>query len=566
LYVWNGGIVSRLLEIFGRGLETSAAELITDLLSALSGQAHVAEDILAEAGPAQVMQTQGEGPPVQGENIAENDFHETVKLIAEGQLQAAEEKLKFHLFENPGSVKGRMAAAALCLHRNNPAEAVQCLQSVYLRQPGNTVALYGLGHCYERLEQEAQAIEFYQDCLKFKRYFQLPRFRLAAIYLKNNQLQKAAEQYESVTAEYPDDIRSLVTLGYLCLATRNHTSAKEAFNNAILMHPDNFRSDDDYEEIGPFMPEKEIRRAIDELSGQLEQQADSADLHVQLADLLGMLDQDSEAVAHYEKALETQPNSLVASIKLGVHHHRAGRSQEAAAWLVAASELNDQVVEAYLGLAAAQHLAGDNPAAEGTLSLACSIQQNTIVLFCQAAALLQTTSLCASGTSDRPRDFDSLVRAITTSCCRYIASQKTNPRLYYQYGLLLQGRGNISAAIEAFAEALRINPTYHRARCQLVVSLTEAGNSQLALDHLTAAQAPSRESCELHYKAALLYCDQSQFTASVHKLQRLLHGTLSQCDTYAQMCVVLENLGLAKAAVGWRYLCEMTHHTASTEQ
>ena len=81
-----------------------------------------------------------------------------------------------------------MAAAALCLRENHLKEAMEELNSVYMRQPSNTLALYVLGHCFERMGHQAQAVEFYQDCLKFKDYLQLPAQRLGAIYFKDGRL------------------------------------------------------------------------------------------------------------------------------------------------------------------------------------------------------------------------------------------------------------------------------------------------------------------------------------------------------------------------------------------
>ena len=88
-----------------------------------------------------------------------------------------------------------MLAAGICLHKNEIAEAIEALQSVYLREPNNTMALYALGHCYERLGHEAEAVEFYQDCLKFKNYLQLPRQRLGAVYFKNGQIEKTIIEF-----------------------------------------------------------------------------------------------------------------------------------------------------------------------------------------------------------------------------------------------------------------------------------------------------------------------------------------------------------------------------------
>ena len=165
-----------------------------------------------------------------------------LELISKMELDQAEEKLKFYLFAQPSCTAGRMLAATICLHKNDLAGALESLQSVYMREPNNTMALYTLGHCYERLGYEAEGVEFYQDCLKFKNYLQLPRQRLGAIYFKNGQIEKTIREYEELKNEYPDDIASLGILGYLYIANMDYESAIETFNIAILIHPDNFHA------------------------------------------------------------------------------------------------------------------------------------------------------------------------------------------------------------------------------------------------------------------------------------------------------------------------------------
>jgi tetratricopeptide (TPR) repeat protein len=114
------------------------------------------------------------------------------------------------------------------------------------------MAIYIMGYCRERLGQVAEAIECYQDCLKFKRHLQLPRQRLAAIWMRSGRLDKTIHEYEQLTAEHPDDIASLVLLGYLYVAVQDYERAIDTFNMAIISHPDNFlevREDDDIETL-----------------------------------------------------------------------------------------------------------------------------------------------------------------------------------------------------------------------------------------------------------------------------------------------------------------------------
>ncbi|MEJ2703346.1 MAG: tetratricopeptide repeat protein [Sedimentisphaerales bacterium] len=186
--------MSRLLEILGRAIAFDTADLIWHWLNTVK-------------------------LPDDAESARGEQLSATIELISRMKLDAAAEQLRMYLFEHPSCTHGRLAAASICLHQSQLTEAIKELNSIYFRQPNNTMALYALGYCYERLGQEAQAIEFYQDCLKFKSYLQLPAQRLAAIYFKNRQLERTIEQYELLKNEYPDDISTLLILGHLYVTT-----------------------------------------------------------------------------------------------------------------------------------------------------------------------------------------------------------------------------------------------------------------------------------------------------------------------------------------------------------
>ena len=132
-----------LLEILGRAITVDTADLIRYWLDAVKLPKDNSE-------PAQYQQ-----------------LNKIIELLGDRKLDAAQEQIRLYLFENPSCTLGRMAATVVLLQKNQIQNAIEELNSVYLRQPNNTMALYTLGHCYERLGKEAQAIEFYQDCLKF---------------------------------------------------------------------------------------------------------------------------------------------------------------------------------------------------------------------------------------------------------------------------------------------------------------------------------------------------------------------------------------------------------------
>ena len=528
-----GGCMSCLLEILGRAITVDTAELIWHWLNAV-----------------RLPKDKAESPQYQ-------QLSRVVELMGESKFDAAQEQLRLYLFESPSCTYGRIAAAALWLHKNRLNEAIDELNSVYMRQPNNTMALYALGHCYERLGKEAQAVEFYQDCLKFKSYLQLPAQRLAAVYFKNRQLEKAIQQYELLKNEYPDDISGLVTLGHLYIATNRCEEAIETFNTAILIHPDNFHTQDD--EIDQLILDGQLHESLELIEDLSQEQCDRADLIMKRANVLSMLGATNEAVACYEEAIRISPDFLEATIKLGTQYLQLNQLRLAAQQFNKAVEINDKIVEAYMGLAVSQKSGGNLIDALGTLSLAAAIQPNSSILFAETATLRFRAGLKRSVPFDdaNGQEPTNLIDAVIAAHRKQIIDHPQNPDLHYRLGVLMMSVGRTKIAIDCFRAALEVNPVYTRAQSKLVVCLFETDQQQDALKHLPFPGSLDEDTLELHYKTALLYCDKLKFASSLINLERLLEKNFASPDASVNISLVLQNLGLLdRVAVMWDNLSD----------
>jgi len=524
--------MSRLLEIFGRAIVIDTADLMWHWLNAVN-----------EAQPDTA-------------NI--DRLNEIGDLMSRQKDDSAQEQLRLYLLDNPGCIYGRLAGAAICLAKCHLEEAIEQLNSVYTRQPNNTMALYALGHCYERLGKEAEAVEFYQDCLKFKNYLELPRQRLAAVYFKNGQLERTIQEYELLKDEYPDDMLTLVILGHLYIAAGGYDKAADTFNTAILIHPDNFHAPD--EEINQLIDSGQADEALQQLDYLLEQEPERADLAVKRADVLGLLGSDADAVAQYQEALRLCPDFLEARIKLGTRYLRMTWGRLAAQQFNKAADINDQIVDAYIGLATAQKLAGQTAEAASTLSLAAAIQPNSSLLFGEAALLQFKGALGEDFHSDdTPSHSNDLLGAVIRSHEQQLQRRPDNPDLHYRLGVLLMGLDRPADAAKGFKAALHINPTFSRARTKLAVCLFETGKNTEALQQLTETPTLDTQTLELHYKTAILYCDKIRFASSLLNLQRYLQENFTHPDATVNVSIVLQNLGLLdRADTAWDNLMETT--------
>ena len=274
------------------------------------------------------------------------------------------------------------------------------------------------------------------------------------------------------------------------------------------------------------------------------------DLHVKMADILSMVGRPSDAIVHYENALRIQPNYLEATIKLGTHYLRLQRYSLAAEQFNRAVEINDEIVDAYIGLAIAQQFADQSDETYMTLSLASAIQQNSTLLFSETATLhLQATLNENDKSNNLPPEKVVLIEDVIKAHQKQIIATPKSADSHYKFGILMMVIGDLDKAILSFENALAINPTYHRALSKLAVCLCESGREDLAVSRLTQTNQIPPEMLELHYQTAILYCDKQKFAEALCTLDNTMQANFTQSDTLVNIEVVLENLGLIDRAL-----------------
>ncbi|MHC4386544.1 MAG: tetratricopeptide repeat protein [Planctomycetota bacterium] len=525
--------MSKLLEIFGKGITVNTAEVIWHWLSRTLSQ---------------------EEPSAHTESLLKILDH-----LANREIVQSEEKTRAYLSEFPDCILGRMAAAAGCLMQNDLKETLKQVQSVYWRQPSNTMALYVMGYCHERLGQIEQAVEFYQDCVKFKSYLQLPRQRMAAIYLKEGRIDRAVREYEILTSEHPDDISAIILLGYLYLASHKLSQAVDTFNLGIISHPDNFMDSQRDDEIQSLIDSGMYEQALETIKFTIEQMGPSQDLLIRMGDLYSQWERLDEAIVCYEHAIQVQPDSLEATIKLGTHYLRYQRFSLAAEQFNRASEINDQILDAYMGLALAQKLSDEQEQAMQTLSLASSIHKNSVLLYSEAATLQFQSVLDEKNNTNTPSDkkpvsIDDVIRAYQ----QQIEMHKKSSDTHYKYGILMMGENNLPVAISTLQNAISLNPTNYRALYKLIISIYDNCQKQKAIELLSEPDLTGASMFEQYYQMTMLYADKNEFANALKRLNVInATGSYKSVEVRADIEDMLETLGVIdRSAINWERINE----------
>jgi len=105
-------------------------------------------------------------------------------------------------------------------------------------KPTNPLILQKLGDGYIMLAEFGKAEEIYTQLLKEYPEIQALRAKLAEIYLRNGQKEKAGEQLEAIAREDPTNPQTHFFIGTLALEQKQYARAAESFNTAILLNPD----------------------------------------------------------------------------------------------------------------------------------------------------------------------------------------------------------------------------------------------------------------------------------------------------------------------------------------
>ena len=510
-----------LLEILGRGMTVDMAELLTGWLNEYGYT-------LADQDEASYKIWLGE--------VVEDLLHQ--------RLEAADHRVRLILASNPDSVAGHLALAAVSFHQEAVAQAQNSLERICHTRPDHTLALYALGHCCERLGDDARAVACYQDCLKFQSFLSLPLQRLAAIHVKNLQYESAYENSLSLRQIDPEAMSTHVILGSLALATGQSLQAVQSFENAILMNPDAlFCQDPQIEQlVKEDLPEKALQR----IEFLLEESPQKPDLLAQRADLLVYIGAHEEAISEYHQALRECPTYLEAAVKLARLYSTQEVYDQSARTFLLALEINDQIIDAYVGLASSYHQAGRHQNSFAALCSASMLQSHACFLLSQAARMLLKHVDPYLEALDSPQELTSL---LLRSCENRLFTYPRDPISHYSMGLMAFYAQGSSASLPYFSQAVGLHPFYPRATTKLILSYYASGDNHHAIKYLNTQNDLTDPSLmQLYYKTALLFSSRTRFAASMLNLSRHLHTNMAEVDPSAHIRIVLQNVGVLDRA------------------
>ena len=220
------------------------------------------------------------------------------------KLDDAEKVLKDAVADLPGDVKAKLALAEFLANRRDKSQAEAALKGWIAKEADNYPLYFALGALYENMGDNKQAIATYQtviDRADTKPEGLTARTKLAAVYLRERDMDKAGKLVAEVLKENSKDKDALLLHGEMAMGKKDYISAIGDFRTIL--------KDDPTADIAtrllaranllnkqPDLAKDVLQKAIDNNPKDLLLRNDYIQLLAQTGDLKGAIEQLKEVL------------------------------------------------------------------------------------------------------------------------------------------------------------------------------------------------------------------------------------------------------------------------------
>jgi tetratricopeptide (TPR) repeat protein len=517
-------------------------------------------------------------------------LEEAMAAIQAASLVEARRRLESVLRDAPTCLAARILLAAVLSDLGRTAAARELLEGLHAECPGDGRLLFLAGQLAERSGEVERAMEHYRQAMsRGGRSACESAERLAAILLATEDYPEARRMLEWLVEARPEEFCGRLELASVLVRLGDAAAAVGAYEDAILMDPDNWEARKDY--AATLEAEGRQSEALAELRLLLDEHPEFADLQLRAAKLSGRLGDLRGALRHVDAALKINPRYLDAIVLKGLIFTEQGTLDAAISTFHRALEVNEEYTTAYVGLALALERAGRQKEGAETMELARAIAPSSEQIYARMARIGLQAALAvredrggARGSNNRRIDSSiSSVSAISMmppgraesgissgSAARpapaglaaasqvdhgvvlqgqlemHRAAIEKHPNyadMRYYYGLLLASLGRTEEALLEYRAAVEINPRYVEALVRLALGYWQLNRTDEALHALEKAQDQAPGELRTYYRFGLTWADRGLWPMTVEALE----GRVAAGDpetTHSAMVSAMQNLGL----------------------
>jgi tetratricopeptide (TPR) repeat protein len=434
-------------------------------------------------------------------------------LVKQNKKDEAQQLVTGILKEDPKDPEAIAIRASLSLltgTREQLQSAINDLQTVVSRMPENPVLRYNLGKALlAKGNVQAARIQF-EEAIKLRPDYLLPRITLAQIYLQNKEFGKVVQASQEILlydgANLPARLlrsRALINLGEVKQARTELTQTATQFPDlpearlqvaALDLHEKNFKAAEDsfkalYAKfhdpraliglIETYIAQGNSASAAKLLREEIGKNPDQLQYRVALANIAVNSNDYQSAITEYKTVLDKMPRSTDVWLRLGETYRRSGDLTNAAANFKKAQELSPNNVLAYLQLALLYDTSGQKTDAKPLYEQILRLQPDNPVALNNLAFMLadngsdldQALTMAQRAKQQRPNDGDVsdtlgliyIKKNLSDSALaifRDLVRDKPERATYrYHFAMALYQKGDRASAKKECEAALRSKPS-----------------------------------------------------------------------------------------------------------
>jgi tetratricopeptide (TPR) repeat protein len=243
----------------------------------------------------------------------------------------------------------------------------------------------------------------------------------------------------------------------------------------------------------------------------------------------------NEAIGHYSKALQGDPNLKQAHNNLGVALYKQGKVDEAITHFNEALRIAPDYAEAHYSL-------GMTLAEEGKLQEAISYYSRALQARPNYAEVYNDlgVALARQGKLDEAISHHSKALQI----------RPDYPEAYNDLGIALARQGKSDEAISYYSRALQIKPDHAEAHNNLAFELARQGNLRVAISHYFEAVKIKPDYASAHNNLANALAEQGKLEEAVSHYLRAVQIRPSFAEAYNNLGIALASQGNLEEAIG----------------
>ncbi len=323
-----------------------------------------------------------------GEPNDRNDYLKRVAEVLSVQRKDAEaiKILEEVLKSDAKDEQAQAMRAALLVQTGDPKQvqaAVNDLQSLVSRSPGNHVVRFNLGRALTAKGDLEQARVQFQESARLKADYIPPRLGLATLNAAKGDYGKALQnadevlkidprnvparlirtsalaavgnrdqartELSAITKEYPAAREAFVQLGLLALADKNYKEAESTFSKLYQSNPQDLRGLMGLSET--YAGQGQYDKAVQVLETELNKRPDAVQIRIALGNLAFRAGKYDLAIQNYQALIQKQPDDGGVYVRLGESYRRKGDTKAAVEAFRKAREILPNDVQPHLQLA-----------------------------------------------------------------------------------------------------------------------------------------------------------------------------------------------------------------------